>query len=226
MLEIKFTKLNILYGIIALFLLVVVTIFAFRILPTKNIPATHILSVPFSAQAPTDNWNNNEDCEETSLAMANTFLNGNNKDNISANSAQEAINNLKNWEGKNLGYNADTGANVTTRMGQEALGLKIKQITNFTALDLKTALVNGHPILLPINAKLLESPQYVEDGPTYHMVVIIGFKNDVFVVHDPGTNNGSGNEYTFSTLQKAAADWDNVLKKMDPNKKTALIVSK
>ncbi len=226
MLKNKITKSHLLYASMIFVLLLGVGFYVFKFVNSKNIPATFILPVPFSAQAPTNDWSRNEDCEETSLAMVNAFLNGNTKENISAIPTQATIDNLKIWEEKNLGYNADTGAKTTTRMAQDALGLKIKQIENYTALDLKKELLKGHPILLPINAKLLGIPQYLEDGPTYHMIVIRGFRDNTFIVNDPGTNNGDGNEYTFSVLQKASADWDNTLKKMDPTKKIALIVSK
>lgn len=189
-------------------------------------PPFVILPVPFSAQAPTNNWSRNEDCEETSITMANAFLTGTTEDKLPAYAAQEAINNLKKWEAANLGYNKDTGAGATAQMAEGAFGLKIKQIRNFTEDDLKRELVNKHPILLPINAKLLGSTQYLNDGPTYHMIVIRGFKGSVFIVNDPGTNNGDGNEYAFETLKKAAADWNNAEKIIDSNKKIALVVSK
>lgn len=222
----KLTKARLLYASLTLVVLLGVGFYIYKIVLAKNIPTQFILPVPFSTQAPTNHWSRNEDCEETSLAMVYSFLNGNTENNMSPLQAQIAIDNLKKWEGVNLGYNADTGARVTTRMAQEALGLKVKQIQNYTALDLKTALVKGHPILLPINAKLLGGPQYLEDGPTYHMIVIRGFRGDIFIVNDPGTNNGDGNEYSFSILQKASANWDNTLKKLDSNKKIALIISK
>lgn len=214
------------YTVLTFVLLAGAGFYAFKAVTSKGLPTTFILQVPFSAQAPTDDWSRNEDCEETSIAMANAFLNGNTKDNISDSPAQAAIDNLRKWEQANLGYNADTGADATTKMAQEALGLKIKQIRDFTEIDLKTELVNGHPILLPINAKLLGSPQYLNDGPTYHMIVIIGFKGHIFIVNDPGTNQGDGNKYSFSILQKASADWDNITKTIDAKRKIALVVSK
>ncbi|MFZ2190326.1 MAG: C39 family peptidase [Candidatus Magasanikiibacteriota bacterium] len=191
----------------------------------KKIPSTLILPVPFSAQAPTNNWSRNEDCEETSVVMAYAFLTGMTENKFSPQVVQEAINSLKKWEESNLGYNDDTGANVTSKMAEGTFGLKIKQIENYTEEDLKRAITNGHPILLPINAKLLGSPQYFADGPTYHMLVIRGFKDNIFIVNDPGTNSGDGQEYYFSTLQKASADWDHNTKSMDPNRKISLIVS-
>ncbi len=192
----------------------------------KPVPATLTLQVPFSAQAPTNNWARNEDCEETSITMANAFLTGSTEDHLPAEAAQNAINNLKIWEQANLGYNKDTGADATAKMAEGAFGLKIKRIQNFTANDLKKELAKGSPILLPINGKLLGNAQYQNEGPTYHMIVIRGYKNDVFIVNDPGTNGGNGNEYDFSTLYKASADWDNVNKQMVPTSKIALVVSK
>ena len=108
--------------------LVVIGLAATFIISAKNkaktLPKTLILQVPFSAQAPTDKWDRNEDCEETSITMANAYLTGTTEDKIPAPAAQEAINNLKKWEQANLGYNADTGAGATTRMAEGAFGLR------------------------------------------------------------------------------------------------------
>jgi hypothetical protein len=222
----KSPKSYIFYAGLAFVLLAGAGLYVFKIVTPKSIPKTVVLQVPFSAQAPTDNWSRNEDCEETSIAMVYAFLIGNIENKLPEVATQEAIDNLKKWEQTNLGYNADTGADATTKMAESALGLKIRQIQNYTEADLKTELINEHPILLPINAKLLGSPQYLNDGPTYHMIVVRGFKDSTFIVNDPGTNNGNGNEYSFSILQKASADWDNTTKTMDPNRKFALVVSK
>lgn len=222
----KFSKSYLLYAGIAFILLIGASFYVLKVAPVKNLPANFILQVPFSAQAPTDNWSRNEDCEETSLVMVKAFLDGNTEDKLPAALAQEAINYLKKWEQENLGYNADTGADTTTRMARDAFGLKVKQIKDYSEANLKTELINGHPILLPINAKLLNSPQYLKDGPTYHMIVITGFKGHTFIVNDPGTDDGDGQEYSFSVLRKASADWINATKKMDPKRKIALIISK
>lgn len=200
--------------------------YIFRTPIPKIIPSVLILQVPFSPQAPTNNWSRNEDCEETSVTMVNAFVGGNLEDRLPAAAAQNAINNLKKWEQANLGYNANTGADATTKMAEGAFNLKITPMTNYTEDDLKRALTDNHPILLSINAKLLGSPQYANGGPTYHMIVLRGFKGDTFIVNDPGTDGGDGNEYPFSVLQKASADWNNATQTIDSNRKIALVVSK
>ena len=226
MLKVRFPKLDMLYAAIAVVLLATVLLIVFRVAARKNIPASLILQVPFSSQAPNNNWDRNEDCEETSITMANAYLTNTTQDKLQAGAAQEAINNLKAWEQAHLGYNANTGADATTQMAEGAFGLTIKQIPNFTEADLKAELTNRHPILLPINAKLLPNTHYVNGGPLYHMIVLRGFKGDTFIVNDPGSDNGDGNEYSFNVLQKASADWNNTTKTIDASRKIALVVSK
>ena len=191
-----------------------------------SVPYAVILPVPFTTQAPNGNWNRNEDCEETSITMANAFLNGQSEDHMPALDAQKAINALKSWEQINAGYNANTGADATMQMAQGAFGILVTQIKDYTELDLKKALAKNHPILLPINAKLLQNPKYLNGGPLYHMILVRGYHSGRFIVNDPGTESGDGNEYSFETLKNAAADWDNAAQAMDPNRKIALILSK
>lgn len=207
------------FGVIALAIVILV------IKPAK-LPASVILPVPFTTQAPTDNWSRNEDCEEASMAMSTAFLNGQSGDQMSAADAEKAINELKGWENANIGYNTNTGAEATQKMAEGAFKLKVKQIPNFSEQDLKKALAGNHPILLPINARLLNNPKYLNNGPLYHMIVIRGYDAREFIVNDPGTETGDGNVYTFAILKNAAADWDQTNKVMNPNRKIALVLSK
>ena len=190
------------------------------------LPFAVVLPVPFTSQAPLGNWNRNEDCEETSITMATAFLNGQTGDRMSANDAQKAINALKNWENINQGYNANTGVDATTKMAEGAFGLHVDQIVDYSETDLKQALAAGHPILLPINAGLLKNPKYLNGGPLYHMIVLRGYHHGRFIVNDPGTESGDGNEYNFETLKNASADWVQETQSMDTNTKAALILSK
>jgi hypothetical protein len=193
---------------------------------TPTIPYSLILPVPFSTQAPDDSWTGNEDCEETSVTMANAYLTGTTEDKLPPDAAQNAIDNLKTWEQANLGYNANTGADSTSRMAEGAFGLRVEQVPNFTEAELKQAIVNHTPILLPVNAQKLGNAQYIHDGPLYHMIVIRGFKGDIFIVNDPGITGGDGNSYPFSVLQAASANWDEATQSIVSTQKIALVLSK
>jgi hypothetical protein len=191
-------------------------------------PRSLVLQIPFSSQAPNGNWDNNEDCEETSIIMANAFLSGNTENVLSAALVAEAIENLKKWEQENLGYNKDTGADATALMAEQVYGLKIRQIVNFSEQDLKHELNRRRPILMPVNAKLLDTPKYRDMPAFYHMIVVRGYNQNEkgFIVNDPGTEDGNGNAYSFETLKNAATDWNHDLMRMEPDKKIALVVSK
>lgn len=193
---------------------------------SSSLPESVVLQVPFTPQAPTDKWDRNEDCEETSITMANAFLSGNTANVLAEGESIKAIENLKIWENANLGYNVDTGAMATTRLAEGAFALKVKHIKDFTETDIKKALADNHPVLLPIDARQLNNPKYRNSGPQYHMIVIRGYKDGKFIVNDPGTNEGNGNEYTFDVLKNAAADWNQADQKMEPASKIALVLSK
>ena len=158
--------------------------------------------------------------------MAKAYLDGITVNLLPAAEAADAINKLRNWENVNIGYNIDTGVDATKKMAQGAFNLKVKELPNFTADDLKKEIAAKNVVLLPHNARLLNNPKYLENGPTYHMLVIRGYRGNTFIVNDPGTESGNGNEYTFETLKNAAADWNQSAQRMEPDRKIALILSK
>lgn len=196
-------------------ILVLVVIFAGILYAnSQRIPDQHHLAIPFSVQAPLGAWEGNENCEETSAIMAAAFLSGDTSDVLPADAANTKIEELNAWELKEFGYNKDTGAEDTSRMIEETLGLKTRLLNDFSEKQLKKVLSNNHVILLPLNAEKLESSDYREIRPQYHMLVILGYDTRGFYVHDPGTSSGKNQFYTFEQLKNAAVDWDSSIKKV------------
>jgi len=189
-------------------------------------PEALLLAVPFTDQAPTGKWDRNEDCEETSIAMAHAYFEGNREDKLTVALAQEYISKLRNWEANNIGYNADTGAYATSSMAEGTFGITVRQIKDYTEDDLKKELSKNHVVLLPVNARLLDNPTYQESGPFYHMIVVRGYDTSGFIINDPGTMHGNGMFYSFETLKRASADWNNSARIMDSTIKIALILSR
>jgi len=184
------------------------------------------MSIPFTTQAPLGDWDNNKDCEETSVLMVKAFFDGNTTERLPVNEVVTQLTAMKVWEDENLGYNRDTGARATARLAEEYVGLNVEYIEEFIIDDLKRALSEDKPVLLPMDASLLGNARYPAGVPFYHMVVITGFNGDNFFVHDPGTESGRGNIYSFETLKYSAADWNHEAQSMDFNIKSALILSK
>ncbi len=189
-------------------------------------PETKVLAIPFTTQAPTGLWENNLNCEEASVAMVQAYFQGMKSSQIPTNEAFETIKKLNDWERENFGYNQDTGVADTGKMATLVFKLRNSVLPDFTEDDLKNEIANGHPILLPINAGLLNNPKYISKGSFYHMIVIKGYRGDKFIVNDPGTESGKDNEYTFETLKNATADWNQRTHSMNPSSKPALVLSK
>lgn len=210
------------------FLAVVVLITAGAVVAYAQDPIPHTVThaVPFSTQAPTDNWEGNKDCEETSIIMARAFLEGNTSERLPVGQVDRELAELKSWEQEHLGYNRDTGADDTARVASEAAGLKTRIIKDYSADDLKKILAEGELVLLTIDASRLGNARYPADIPFYHMVVVTGYEGDNFFVNDPGTDSGKGNIYSFGVLNYSAADWNHENQGMDFNSKVAVVVSK
>ncbi|HEU0051015.1 MAG TPA: hypothetical protein VFQ60_03085, partial [Patescibacteria group bacterium] len=109
-----------------------------------------------------------------------------------------------------LGKYEDTTAAETAQFIKGFFGYKtvvIKAITDMT--DLKKAIANGYPVMVPSAGKLLDNPNFRNGGPLYHMLVVKGWTKDGhWITNDPGTRNGSNFLYTNDNLSHAMHDWN------------------
>ncbi len=183
----------------------------------KDKMASFSLKVPFTTQAPTGKWENNENCEEASAIMVNAYLTGFTGDQLTASSTQESISILVRWEQDNTGHTANNGVDEIAQMIEEVFQLKTAQLEDFTADDLKNELVQNHVLILPINMNLLGNPEYPKDQK-YHVLVIRGYTPAGFLVNDPGLSSGRNNLYSFDTLANATSDWDSTKNELIPRK--------
>lgn len=175
------------------------------------------LKVPFTTQAPTGRWENNENCEEASAIMVNAYLTGYIADTLTTSSTQESINKLVSWEQENFGHTDNNGVDEIAQMIEAVFQLKTKQLKDFTADNLKDELLQNHVLILPINMNLLGNPEYPKDQ-TYHVLVIRGYTSTGFLVNDPGLSSGKNNRYSFDTLANATSDWNSTNHTLIPDK--------
>ncbi len=197
--------------------------------PAPNTDDRVLLSVPFTSQAPTGNWDefHNEACEEASALMANEYFRGNRSATLAADEVERGLSALAAWEQSAFGYHLDTTVAETARMIRENYGLTVELKENFSESDLKTALAAGKLVLISTNGRLLGNPYYKQPGPIHHMLVLRGYTvTGDFVTNDPGTRRGQNYPYPFQTLYGAAADWDHARGTTDTSIKIAMIVSR
>lgn len=191
----------------------------------KPLPAKFTLTVPFTAQAPTANWDelHNQACEEASSIMANAYFTGINS--LPPATVEKQISLLTKWEDANLGYHLSINTQETKKMieGNYKLSAEISEIDE---QKIKRALVDNKLVLLPANGQMLNNPNFKTPGPIYHMIVITGYDGDTFITNDPGTRNGLNYKYTYDVLEAANGNWDKDADQVNLNDKQILIVSK
>lgn len=199
-------------------------------IPTSTTPIKDkvVLSVPFTPQAPTANWDelHNEACEEASVIMAAAYIGGNTSKTLSADSVETQISKLTDYQTDEFGYYLSINTAETKQMAEDNYNVSATIIKNFDEDDLKRALSEGKPIILPVNGRMLENPNFKVPGPIYHMLVIIGYDDKGFITNDPGTRAGRQYRYSYETLYDATGEWKPNGHTTNTNIKQAIIVSK
>ena len=194
----------------------------------RTIPNSFLLSVPFTPQAPTANWDelHNEACEEAVAIMAYEYFSENTSTTLDPKQVEARIGLLTDWQQQNLGYNLSITTEETANMIESVYKLKTKIINNFTETDIKQAISEDKLVILPANGRLLNNPYFKSPGPIYHMLIITGYDEQGFITNDPGTKRGYNYRYSFSTLYKASASWIHKIQTTNTDIKNIIIVSK
>lgn len=166
------------------------------------------LDVPFTSQAPFEDWELpfKEACEEAALLMVDSFYKG---ATLTKQGATNAIIALTNFQQSRFGYYEDTIAEETATVAREYFGYKkVKVVPGpLTADAIKKEIAQGHPVILPMAGRLLGNIYYRRPGPYYHMLVVKGYTTTEFITNDPGTKRGQNYRYPYDTLLNAVHDF-------------------
>jgi hypothetical protein len=192
----------------------------------EAIPSELLLTVPFTPQAPTANWDelHNEACEEASMIMANAYYN--HISSLPPATVEKEISKLTKWQQETFGYYLSISTSEAARMGEEVYGLNT-EIVQFNVETIKQALADNKLVVYPAMGQMLGNPYFTGEGPIYHMLVITGYDdNDNFITNDPGTKRGLNYKYSFDTLEAAAGNWVSSAHAVDTSDKRIIIVSK
>ena len=185
-----------------------------------------LLSVPFTPQAPTANWDtiHNEDCEEASAVMANAFYNGPHDTKLNTDYVEGQLTKLTDWEMQKFGYNLDISSEETVQLIKANYSLNAEMVTDFNENTIKQYLQENKLVLIPENGQLIGNPNYKAPGPKYHMLVIRGYTSSSIITNDPGTRNGLNYSYSYNTLYNANGDWSHQSNSVDLSKKNIIVV--
>lgn len=172
--------------------------------PTSSIN----LAIQFYSQAPYADWSMpyQEACEEASLILAYNFATGM---TMTKEEFHQELLNLMTWETEYFGsYEHTSIAQTAEILTQYYNFTDWKIIENPTIDDIKTELSAGNPIIAPFAGRLLGNPNYTDEGPYYHMMVLKGFDENFLITNDVGTRKGENYQYSYETIINALHDWD------------------
>lgn len=174
---------------------------------TSQISTSFNLAVPFTSQAPFGVWDeiHEDTCEEASVAMADAFYT---KRTFTAESADQELRELIEWEKTRFGYWKDTNAEETALILREYYGFpRVEVRGDVTVESVKQEISRGNVVIFPVYGIGL-NPFFTPPGPDYHMLVVKGFTSTKFITNDPGTRRGADFTYTFEKLISAVHDWN------------------
>lgn len=172
------------------------------------LPSEKNLAVPFTSQAPNANWDadHEEFCEEASMLMVGRYYQG--RSIANAADAEQGLQAIQQWELDHLGFFYDTTVAENAQVIEGLYGLKVQLKINPTIDDIKRALADGHPVIVPAAGRELGNPNFTAPGPIYHNLVIRGYTQaGQFITNDPGTRKGEQYVYDQAVLMAAIHDW-------------------
>ncbi len=188
--------------------LVFVFLFIVFFAPSR-VDAATILDVPFSPQAPQNQWRAQpfaDACEETTITMLEAFYN---KTKLTPSVVRSRILEFVAYEQKNFGFHRDTNSTFTARLLNERTGVVGTIVENPTAEAIKAEIDAGHPVIFLAYSPLLKNPHYGGIGNPYHVLLITGYdeNSDQFITNDPGTRFGREYRYPIARLMDANHDF-------------------
>ncbi len=164
--------------------------------------------MPFTSQAPAGIWIQpwQDACEETSIAMVDSFYTN---QTITKQNAKAKILHIFDIKNNFFGKSLDENTEEITSLINNFLAWSATTTVDPTLDQIKNELDKGHPIIIPAYGKALHNPNFRSGGPFYHVLVIKGYDDEKqeFITNDPGTRRGLDFRYSYDTIMNAIHDF-------------------
>jgi hypothetical protein len=181
--------------------------------PPVNLPVAVLLPVPFTSQAPLNNWADRQHtCEEASLVMVDRYLKGDHSGAlIDPHTADAAINQVTTWKPA-----VDLTIQQVGDVARNNWGYAYKILPS-DRLNMKQQLSLGRPLIFGVRTHGLGNPNYPGYSSHYeqagwsvsHYLVVTGYNgSDQYILNDPGLTRGHGYAISYDQLMHAVDDLD------------------
>ena len=178
-----------------------------------NLPQAVLLPVPFTSQAPLNNWADRQHtCEEASLVMVDRYLRGDHSGAlIDPRTADNAINQITAWKPA-----VDLTSQQVGEVAQGHLGWAYKLLPS-DRLNMKQQLSLGRPLIFGVRTHGLGNSNYPGYNSHFeqpgwsvsHYIVVVGYDQaDTYILNDPGLTRGHGYHISYDQVMHAVDDLD------------------
>ncbi len=175
------------------------------------LPDHMLLQVPFTTQAPLNNWaQHQESCEAANLTMLYYYWTNHSEVVIDQHAADNLINQIDRWKPQ-----PDLNDTMLGEMAEQHMGYTYRIVPN-TPEVIAEQLSAGRPLLAEVRTHGLGNPHYPGYATHFeqtgwsvpHFVTIIGYDSSGVWLNDPGISWGRGYHISYAQLAHAIDDLD------------------
>lgn len=179
--------------------------------PAPPPPDHVVLPVPFTTQAPLNNWaQHQESCEAATLAMLISYWRHDSSVVLDPRIADGMINTIDSWKPQ-----LDLTDKMMGELAQQRWGYGYQIVPNDPNV-IATHLAAGRPLIAEVRTHGLGNPRYPgysnhfeqQGWSVPHFILIIGYDSTGVFLNDPGISWGRGYHISYAQLTHAINDLD------------------
>ncbi|GAC1474570.1 MAG: hypothetical protein PVSMB3_11960 [Candidatus Dormibacteraceae bacterium] len=177
----------------------------------KPLPVQVLLQVPFTTQAPLNNWaQHQESCEAATLTMLVAYWQKNAAVVLDPRAADASINQIDGWKTQ-----LDLNITMMGQLAEQRFGYAWQLVPNDPQV-IAEQLAAGRPLIAEVRTHALGNPRYPGYSNHYeqngysvpHFILIIGYDATGVWVNDPGISWGRGYHLSYAQLTHAIDSLD------------------
>jgi hypothetical protein len=175
------------------------------------LPAQVLLQVPFTTQAPLNNWaQHQESCEAATLTMLMAYWQHSASVVLDPRAADASINQIDGWKSQ-----PDLNNTMMGQLAEQHFGMSYQLVPNDPKV-IAEQLAAGRPLIAEVRTHALGNSRYPGYSSHYeqngwsvpHFILIIGYDSTGVWLNDPGISWGRGYHISYAQLAHAIDSLD------------------